>query len=1584
MAELSFDVRANYDEVIRLREELDRLREEMLKMDTTTDAQKEHMEQLEQQYADTTAKMNGLVDQVAQGAQKMGNEMSDGISKVTVGYDVLLDALGAAEEGLVTVIKAKEKSGEIDEEMATKMKAVVAALKSAQVVVEAVRKAQEARAAATKVVVSEEKAETTATQASTAAGKKSEIQILAEGAAKRKAAIEAERKAIAERRAAAASVEETAAEAAETAATAGLSATQTVATGTTLGFAASVRTLSAAMEANPLGLALTLLPMVIELVGGLSFDTDSLTMEVNDLNKELREELERLDDLYGTITDANTKTRDRKDALDELNEMCKEYNVTLINENDTLEQQRIKYEKLAVAIRNANAEKIGEKYIDRAQAKADEKDESALEKLKRQAGRNEDPRVREIEDYVWDQVAKRVQDRVGELSGLKGEAYDKKLQSIVSDVEKDLQKNSSASSFAIERFGKSITKYVKSVSKNATEFKETVADINTKTKNFVEEVDPTVMKVEDASFETIEAVLGEYGDDVEKSTTVITELGKTLGKQALETKLSEKAIVGTRKELKDRKSRLEKEIDSLEEGSEQQKRLQGIVNAIKDELKTRTNDDGPGGGGGGGGGKKKGESNEEEARRKELEEHVKSYTKYGNDITKLIAKIEDDITRTQIAAIDDRDAAVRAQLDYEKEGLLARAREVGQAMTDLYKGNVDLLNREQIPLMHLADAGWDVGIDIDKIDAVEKSISELNAEIGSVNQEMADLPDVIDHPEVQATVDALIAREEELKAKISQLTEERNALIPDSYATLYSMQEGIKDSEGDVHEILFTPILPDGTVLTPDVLNEYIHDMLEGAEDILEADKRENGGLGIVISVDSDLGGQKLHEMQEDYYELIRVIKEYMRLKEEKAESEKMEAEKKAMDDYLRQYGTYEEKKLTIQKTYEEKAKKASTTGERLALARQEQKELNNLEKTYNRAYSLIFADADSLSNNLLADAITATQDAIEEAKESGDIQSLTELYARLREQMAVMGDRNRSWGFKGIAEGFGLRADANEKRALAAELEQSLAKREEDLDFLKDSGIDPGQIENARKKIQELREEINNLKESATIDDQQAKGFIGKGFDEMTSAFSQLGSAMSSFADGKGGVMDTIAELGQGLQGHASEIKEAFSGDMASNGGQWSTIISGTIELVSMVGKAIQNNKKAQDEWNRSVEDGEHRYKMLMLDKMDYSQSNIFGVEDPFKRATMGAEQYHKAMEDITELTDKLGSAKVQTGTKKAVDRANVGKGAGTGAAVGAAVGTWFGPIGTAIGTAIGAGVGAIAGALSTKVVPVFEDLKSVYGELFDPNTYELNPKILADYDKLDEDTKQIVDHWDEIKQKASDARKELKDNLKDFSGNLGTQLEDMLVKAWESRRLYSAVDEFKRYVGQQIGTILEQRAFSAIFEGLFTDLGKQMEQSFLGPNADYDITDEMTELTKVLPQYLEAYGTVMDQMNEQMEEMGYGGLRQAQKNVQASSNSAQNITETTGSAIQGGVTALRLSSEVRNERLSLMSATVDEMLRQQLQSTTLAEDIRNIAVDSYLALKAIRDNTEGNLTAVRGIAEDVSRIEKATRGLS
>lgn len=153
-------------------------------------------------------------------------------------------------------------------------------------------------------------------------------------------------------------------------------------------------------------------------------------------------------------------------------------------------------------------------------------------------------------------------------------------------------------------------------------------------------------------------------------------------------------------------------------------------------------------------------------------------------------------------------------------------------------------------------------------------------------------------------------------------------------ATVFSSSYGVEDVGGSSHEILVTPILPDGTVLSPGELEEYIDTVLNGAEDILSADKK-----GLVIKVDAESGeGETLHKLQEKFYDVPeKVLKELVALYQNAADSrdkalenitlDEFRTERDALNDYLKEYGTYQERRLAIATEYAEKIRKAEEVG---------------------------------------------------------------------------------------------------------------------------------------------------------------------------------------------------------------------------------------------------------------------------------------------------------------------------------------------------------------------------------------------------------------------------------------------------------------------------------------------------------------------------------------------------------------------------------------------------------------------------------------------------------------------------------
>lgn len=118
---------------------------------------------------------------------------------------------------------------------------------------------------------------------------------------------------------------------------------------------------------------------------------------------------------------------------------------------------------------------------------------------------------------------------------------------------------------------------------------------------------------------------------------------------------------------------------------------------------------------------------------------------------------------------------------------------------------------------------------------------------------------------------------DDLKAKYQEAIDKRNELYSGSnyvgnvdvnnrpvvinddgtYSTTSTSFQERQLDDGSYEIIHFTPILPDGTILEGDALNNYL-DKILSSSDVLNADNPTNGGYGLVYKVDTEVNGQKI------------------------------------------------------------------------------------------------------------------------------------------------------------------------------------------------------------------------------------------------------------------------------------------------------------------------------------------------------------------------------------------------------------------------------------------------------------------------------------------------------------------------------------------------------------------------------------------------------------------------------------------------------------------------------------------------------------------------------------------------------
>ena len=262
-------------------------------------------------------------------------------------------------------------------------------------------------------------------------------------------------------------------------------------------------------------------------------------------------------------------------------------------------------------------------------------------------------------------------------------------------------------------------------------------------------------------------------------------------------------------------------------------------------------------------------------------------------------------------------------------------------------------------------------------------------------------------------------------------------------------------------------------------------------------------------------GGQLTEEQTKE----IRTayVNEYIKKmrSEQQVETDEFEAERKAMNEYLEEYGTFQQKKFALNEKYTQLIAKATTEGEKLSLGKEWDKELTDLEikagDTTNAIIAL-FGDMSGKSLKELEGLAAKGQEALEFIK-NGQWDATTG--ARL----GITDDEFRRW--QESPEIIKQAGDAlKEIKGEADALQPSFIKVRQGLNQFFNSGNDA-------KKLQEALSDIND----GVNEIMSSVGFLSDTFSKLGDSF---GGAFSGIADGLNVAMDAVNSAMQGAQAGA------------------------------------------------------------------------------------------------------------------------------------------------------------------------------------------------------------------------------------------------------------------------------------------------------------------------------------------------------------------------------------------------------------------------------------------------------------------
>lgn len=702
-------------------------------------------------------------------------------------------------------------------------------------------------------------------------------------------------------------------------------------------------------------------------------------------------------------------------------------------------------------------------------------------------------------------------------------------------------------------------------------------------------------------------------------------------------------------------------------------------------------------------------------------------------------------------------------------------------------------------------------------------------------------------------------------------------------ATVFSSQFGIDDAAGRRHEILITPILPNGDVLSEEELNAYIDESLNGAEDILKAD-----ALGLVIAVDVDpdgTAGEALHLLQEKYYALKQDtegnaasdarIRRALKVAEDTKNRELAD-----LSGLLAKYRDFE--------------------AQRAEIRRQGNEDIAALEEQRTEANSEQIDRAIAVARQKIEEGIRSVNDA-EAASISKDNGFLKQLFGdysslsfdKLRELIAQAKELQAYLNGKGSAEGITFISAADLKNIEKSPAE--LDKLRKALDKLLQTGKKGGtnKWENIFKTFEKGLAELKGA--NGIKDISGAIGTIGgaaaDAAGELAAMFDQMGDTQTADAiSGVQQVMSAVSNIGQGF----------------AKGGIVGGIGAAIGEAANFIGQAFAaeaRHREALKEIERAKLDFQRQYNLALLEQnlLLKEASNVFG-ERQIMKAANAMQVYKDALSQFE--AEMKGSAPTMNWFERIT---------------GDARGTYAARMAQYKEGIYGlASAQIVTGHKKTglfgwgKGKDLYSSILSVYPELIDANG-ELDTAMLQtilDTRKMSDETRKYLENLIELKDAMDEAEQALEDYLSSTFGSLGDSVLDRVRDM--AKGVTGVYGDMCDDISSKLEELAEQVVYSLFFADKFDKLQDDLKSIYASGKSEediaYDVMDLLDDFYSGIGSNMDAAEAWMEEFAKRAEEMGYELWKPDATTQSGKAGAFTTMTQDQGTKLEGLMTSLQM----------------------------------------------------------------------------
>ena len=749
----------------------------------------------------------------------------------------------------------------------------------------------------------------------------------------------------------------------------------------------------------------------------------------------------------------------------------------------------------------------------------------------------------------------------------------------------------------------------------------------------------------------------------------------------------------------------------------------------------------------------------------------------------------------------------------------------------------------------------------------------------------------------------------------------------------------------------------------------------------------------------------ELSQDQENYIQssIRKVDIEYSNQKKKWAE-----VQKNALTSYLKEYGTFEEKKLAITQEYEEKIRKAGSVGEKATLEMQRDKEIekaknDNLQNTID--WNGIFSNLQGHTKQYLQGLRNQLQELLKTGNLPIDqMQTVSEKINAIDDEL---GKQQGIWDFVGERT-----REHNRLLKEAADAQERLNKAR------KDEAEESSKVNTVKQDVQKELSKNGleyDIKDISTASLNGKIDLTDKKFSGMVPLLQKLAVAEGRLTEARKKTIDATNKAKQAEDGakekEADKVARWFSDKQDFIAKKGIDQIPDLLESVGLgsVSEKVQNGLDAFNNAAGAAEDfASGNYVGAALKGLSAIQSfaSVVGIggdsdphlEEDIERLTSSNEALKNSIDSLSEEMKKGAVANAydiyeeqkkhlaqsEKNTQEMMERSAGAKKRGFGGKHSSASYIDRGLSGTdywqQISRLLGKNItnaGNFFNLSSEEMAKVAKDLPEIYAQikLLAKAGYKDAAQFMDDY----------IGYYKQLEELGSQVEEKLTSSSFDsIVGDFENALMDM------DSDMETFADNFENYMRKAVIGALVSNQYKPMIEQWYKAFANFME-------TDKKLTpDEIKKLKEQGGSYIDKetgkevkfsswndiVNSGLNTKNALLDQLGLGSANQSQK---ATINEERNLSEDTGSQIVGRLTAIQIAVESgnnkrdnANERLSLMNMKLEDFKSIQVQSNNIADETRTILANSYLELKSINNNTGKSAIHLQEIQGDIKDLKK------